>query len=180
MRRVVVVGTSGSGKSVLAACLAKRIDAACIDLDMLYWEPNWQEAPTEIFRARVSKALQADRWVVAGNYSKVRDLVWSNADTLIWLDYPLPIIMWRLLRRTIRRIVTKEDLWGTGNHETWRKQFFSRESLFLWVLQSRPRQKREYPQLFQQPEYRHLRVIHLHSPRETEEWVKTVDPSTCT
>lgn len=172
MQRAVVVGTTGSGKSVLAQRLATHIDAAYVDLDALYWQAGWQEAPQDIFRARVIEGLQLDRWVVAGNYSKARDLIWSNADTLIWLDYRLPIIMWRLLRRTIQRIVTQEDLWGTGNRETWRTQFFSRDSLFLWVLQSRPRHRREYPLLFQQPEYRHLHVVHFHSPRETEVWMK--------
>ena len=171
MQRVAVVGTSGSGKSVLAQRLAQQIDALYVDLDSLYWQQGWQGAPPDIFHAHVIAALQHERWVVAGNYSKVRDLIWSNADTLIWLDYQLPLIMWRLLRRTIQRIVTREDLWGTGNRETWRKQFFDRESLFLWALQSRPRQRREYPQLLQQPEYHHLRVVHLHSPRETEIWM---------
>jgi adenylate kinase family enzyme len=174
MQRVVIVGTSGSGKSVLAQRLAQKMDAACVELDALNWEPDWREAPPDIFRTRVSEALQRDRWVVAGNYGKARDFIWSIADTLIWLDYPLPIILWRLLRRTIQRIVTKEDLWGTGNRETWRTQFLSRESLFLWVLQSRPRHRREYPMLLQQPEYRHLHIIHLHSPRETEAWVKSL------
>jgi adenylate kinase family enzyme len=172
MQRVIIVGTTGSGKSVLAQRLEKRIDAVYVDLDALHWEQGWQEAPSELFRARVAEALQVERWVVAGNYSEVRDLIWSKGDTLIWLDYGLRIIFWRLLRRTVKRIVTKEELWDTGNYETWRTQFFSRDSLFLWVLRSRPQQRLNYPQVFQQLEYRHLHTVRLCSPRETEAWMK--------
>jgi adenylate kinase family enzyme len=174
MQRVVIVGTTGSGKSVLAQRLARCLDAAYVELDALHWEPDWQMPPPDSFRARVVEALDHERWVVAGNYSKVRDLIWSQADTLVWLDYGLPIVFWRLLRRTIQRIITKEDLWNTGNRETWRKQFFSRDSLFVWVLRSRPYQRLTYSQFFQQPEYCHLHVVHLNSPRETEKWVKSV------
>jgi adenylate kinase family enzyme len=174
MQRVVVIGATGSGKTTLALHLASLLNAPAVDLDTLYWQPNWQGAPPDVFRARVDEVTRGERWVISGNYSSARDLVWSRADTLVWLDYGLPLIFWRLLRRTIQRIRTQEDLWGTGNRETWRKQFFSRESLFLWVLQSRPRHRREYPQLFQQPEYRHLRVFRLHSPRETDQWIEQI------
>lgn len=177
MQRIVVVGTTGSGKTTLAEQLSRRLNIPAVDLDTLYWQSNWQETPLDELRARVAHAVSGDRWIISGNYSKTRDLTWSKADTLIWLDYALPLVYWRLLRRTIQRIVTKEDLWGTGNRETFRKQFLSRNSLFIWVLKSRPRQRREYPRLFQQPEYKHLRVFHLRSPRATEQWLSSVQRS---
>jgi adenylate kinase family enzyme len=115
VERIVIVGTTGSGKSTLAARLSQQLDLRHIDLDMLHWESGWKGADSSVFRARVAAAVREGRWIVAGNYSSVRDLIWPNADTLIWLDYSLPIIFWRLLRRTFKRIVTREDLWGTGN-----------------------------------------------------------------
>jgi len=136
-------------------------------------KPNWQEAPAEEFRARVAAVSAGDQWIVSGIYSKARDLLWPRADTLIWLDYPLWIVFPRLFRRTVQRIVTQEDLWGTGNRESWRKQFFSRESLFLWLLQSQPRHRRTYPALMVQPEYAHLRVFHFQRPWQTDAWVQT-------
>ncbi len=139
--KIVVVGATGSGKTALARQIAERLGYRHIEMDALHWEPNWTEAPLDIFRARVDQALTGDNWVIDGNYSKVRDVVWSRADTIVWIDYPLPIIFWRLFWRTIRRIVARENLWGT-NREGWRAMF-GRDSLFLWVLQSRPRHHRD-------------------------------------
>jgi adenylate kinase family enzyme len=88
-RIVVIIGTTSSGKSTLAEQLAERWDMDFIELDALHWEPNWQEAPLDVFRARVEEATQAEQWVVAGNYHLVRDQVWPKAEAVIWLDYSL-------------------------------------------------------------------------------------------
>jgi hypothetical protein len=100
----------------------------------------------------------------------VRDIVWRRADTLVWLDYPFLLVLGRLLWRTIRRVVTREDLWGT-NRESWRSQFFSRDSLFLWLLKTHWRRRREYTTLTGQPECAHLRVVRLRSPRAARAWL---------
>ena len=90
MRRVVVFGTTGSGKSWLAERLAAQTGLRVIELDALFWGKDWQPAPLELFRHRVERETRDDGWIVVGNYGQVRDLVWRAADTLIWLDLPLP------------------------------------------------------------------------------------------
>lgn len=176
MQRISIVGTTGVGKTTLAERVSATLGIPHVDLDTLFWEPHWTKPDTTVFRARVAATVAGERWIVAGNYSVARDLVWTRADTVVWLDYPLPLILWRLFWRTTRRIVTQEELWG-GNRETFQAQFLSRDSLFLWALQSRPRQQREYPQLLARPEYHHLRLVRLRSPRETERWVRTLTHS---
>lgn len=174
MHRIVVIGTTGSGKSTLAAALAARLNAACIDLDALHWQKGWQGAPTEVFRERVAQAVSVERWVLAGNYSKTRDLTWARADTLIWLDYAFPLVFWRLLRRTVSRIVTQEDLWGSGNRESWRGTFLSRDSLLIWALKTHWKYPKSIMLAVQQPEYAHLRLLRFRSPGETERWLAKI------
>lgn len=176
-KRTAVVGVTGSGKTTLAGQLAELNRIPHIELDRLHWLPGWRERSYEDFLEELDRLTRAENWVVDGNYSHARDLIWSRIDTLIWLDYPLWIILWRLLRRTLRRIIQQENLWDTGNRETWRKQFFSRDSLFLWAIRSYPRRRRVYTQLTSLPEYAHLRVIRLKSPRETDRWLRSVSAS---
>jgi adenylate kinase family enzyme len=171
--RVVVVGVTSSGKSTLAETLAKRFNLKYIELDALHWEPKWQGAPLEIFRARVEEATRAKNWVVAGNYHSVRDLIWHKAEAVIWLDYPLLTILWQLTRRNFKRWWTQELLWGTNREPFWvHFKIWSNESLYHWLFKTYWRRKREYPLLFSQPEHQHLIVIHFRHPGETKEWLE--------
>ena len=140
MKRVVVFGTTGSGKSWLAERLAARTGLRVVELDGLYWGRDWQPAPLELFRHRVECEIRdgggdddGQGWIVVGICGQVRDLTWGAADTLVWLDLPRPLVMGRLLRRTVRRIRSREDRWGTGNRETFRQAFLSRHSILLWA-----------------------------------------------
>jgi adenylate kinase family enzyme len=175
-QRVVVIGTTSSGKSTLASRLAERFDMEFIELDALNWEPNWQQAPPEVLRARVKEGIQAERWIVAGNYHVVRDLIWPKAEAVIWLDYSLWRIFWQLTRRTFVRWWTQELLWGT-NRERLGTHFklWSQESLFHWLFKTYWRRKRETPVLLSLPEHRHLKLIRFTHPKETEEWLESLD-----
>jgi adenylate kinase family enzyme len=170
VRRVVVVGTTGSGKTWLAHQLAVRLGVPHVELDALHWEPNWTGAQTSTLRARTARAVSGDGWVVDGNYGKLRDMIWPRAEVLVWLDYSLPVILRQLARRTMRRIVRHEELWS-GNRESVRTTFFSRDSLFLWALQTYRRHRREYTDLPRRPEYAHLRVVRLRSPAAARAWL---------
>ncbi|MBN9391749.1 MAG: AAA family ATPase [Chloroflexi bacterium] len=172
-RRIVVVGTSGSGKTTLARRLAARLRVPHVETDALHWGPNWTEPPVEVFRERIVAALAGDAWVIDGNYSRIRAYVWSRAETLVWLDYPLPVIMGRLLRRTTRRIVFREELWS-GNRESIKKSFFSKKSILWWVLTSYKRRRREYTEMLARPEYAHLQVLHFKSPRAADFWLSSI------
>ena len=174
-KRIVVVGVTASGKSTLAACLARRFNLNYIELDALYWEPNWQTAPPEVFRARVEKAIEAEKWIVAGNYRTVRDLVWLKAEVIIWLDYPFLTVLWQLTRRSFKRWRTQELLWGTNREPLWdHLKLWSKDSLYNWLLRTYWRRKREYPVLLAQPEHQHLKLIRLKNPKQTGDWLATL------
>ena len=173
--RIVIIGTTSTGKSTLAEQLAGQLDLHCIDLDALHWEPNWQGASLDVFRARVTEATQSGRWVVAGNYHTVRDLLWPQAEIVIWLDYSLPLIFGRLWNRTWRRWWHQELLWGTNRENMWHHiKLWSEESLFHWLFKTYWRRKREFPELLALPEHSHLKVLRFKHPKETDEWMARV------
>lgn len=171
-QRIAIVGTSGSGKTTLARQLSQKIGIPHVELDALHWEPNWVEATPETFQTRVFEALSRDRWVVDGNYSKVRPLVWGRADTIVWLDYPFPVVMGQLFKRTIRRVMLQEACCN-GNRETLQQSFFSQDSILLWAFRTYDKNRRRYQALFEQPEYAHLKKVRLASPKATQSWLAT-------
>lgn len=152
MHRVAIVGSSGSGKSTVAAELARHIGVDVIELDDLMHGPNWAPTPTPEFRAKVAEAIARSEgpdgtggWVVPGNYRNVADLVQRRADTVIWLDFPRRTVMRQLLARSIRRSVTKEEVCN-GNREDWRR-LLSRDperNVVLWSWQHHDRYREIY------------------------------------
>ncbi len=171
-RRIAVVGTTGSGKSTLAVNIAHRVHIPYFELDALSWEPNWNEIPREIMRQRVEAFVRTEDWVTDGNYGFCRDIIWARLQAVIWLDYPLPLILWRLWWRTWKRVITKEHLWGT-NYERFWPQFFSKDSLFLWAIQTYKRRKKTYTELFLSPQYSTVVKFHFKSPGETDAWFRS-------
>jgi adenylate kinase family enzyme len=169
--RIIVVGTSGSGKTTLARALAAALDLPHHELDNLSWGPDWTEVPADILHERVAQAVSGPRWVIDGNYGKVRHLTWPRADTLVFLDYPKHTVMWRLLRRTIKRSATRERLWDSQNIESWRISFTTRDSILRWGWTTYERRKREFPEVLARPEYAHIKAICFTAPRQADRWL---------
>jgi adenylate kinase family enzyme len=176
VRRVVVFGTAGSGKTTFAGALAARLGVPHVELDALHWGPRWTPVAAETLRARVVAATESGGWVVDGNYASLRDLTWERADTLVWLDPPLPLVVARLVRRTLTRMWRREELWGTGNREEWGNAFFARDSLLRWAVGQHRHQRRTFPGLLA-GEYARLRCHRFRSPGAAAAWLRTVAPA---
>ena len=172
MRRVVVFGTTGSGKSRLAERLGARTGLRIVELDALNWGADWQPAPIELLRHRVERETRDGDWIVVGNYDSVRDLTWRLADTLVWLDLPFALVIWRLFWRTLRRSVTKENLWGSGNTESLFRSFFTRQSILLYAMKTHGRNRHRFTI---ECEFlgKDKTVVHLRSRREVERFLAT-------
>jgi hypothetical protein len=137
-----------------------------VELDALNWGPNWTDASAEELRARVEQALASTGWVADGSYhGKLGDSVLEQADFIVWLDLPFRTVARRIWSRTLRRIRTGEELWA-GNRETWRDAFFSRDSLFIWVVKSHRSRRRRYLERLDRYEF-----VRLRSPKEIEAWL---------
>jgi adenylate kinase family enzyme len=174
-KRIVIIGRTGSGKTTLARELAAALDMPHVELDALYFGPDFSTVPLAVLRERTSAALAGNRWVTDGNKSAVRDLVWPRADTIIWLDYSLVVSLWRLGKRALwRTSVLRAQAAETGEKRKLPKQFLSGARGVLRALRSHMGQRREYPKLFAQPENQHLAVVRLGSPRATHRWLSRV------
>ena len=145
MRKISVTATtSGNGKTTVGRELARRLDVPFVELDALVHGPNWTETPDEELRRLLEPTLAGDGWVIDGGYrGKIGNVVWEQADVIVWIDLPLHVWMPRLLRRTVRRLHGQEELWN-GNRETIRGAFIEWNGLFPYALRTHVRGRREY------------------------------------
>lgn len=167
-----MVGTSCSGKTRLARAIASRLDLPHVELDALFWGPDWTPVAPDLFRGRVDDAAAGDQWVIDGGYSPVRDLIWARVDTVVWLDYAMRIVLFRWARRTVARIRSGDEFWpGTGNRESLRNAL-RRDGLLWWILTTHRRRRRSMAVgLAARPD---IRAFRLRSPAETASWLRTL------
>ncbi len=165
--RIVVIGTSGAGKTTMAKRIASALDLTCIELDRLHWEPNWEALsetnPGEFIR-RVSAATSFEAWVSDGNYVMVRDLIWRRATHLVWLDYGRSVVMYRVIKRSIARALEQEELWA-GNKEDWRRWWRPSHPI-RWAWNTWGQRRSRFEELLNSARYRHLMVLRLQSPSD--------------
>lgn len=179
--RIHVVGNSASGKSTLAQRLGVLLDADVVELDSLNWLPNWvglNETDPDELKRRFADATRGDSWIVAGSYMRfAKQAFWSRLDMVIWLDLPIRVLLWRVVRRSWRRWRSKELLWGTNVERFWPQLAIWRgdDSLIYWVI-SAQRGKRELMlAAMADPRWRKIRFIRLTSIREIESFVSKVE-----
>jgi len=179
--RVAIIGNSGSGKSTLARALSAQFGLPHIELDALNWQPGWRalsiEDPDRWSRL-VADAVAGDRWVSDGNYSKgALPSILPRATDVIWLDYSRAVIMTRVLRRSLRRALSSQELWpGTGNREDFRRWLQKDHPIrWTWDTYTSANEKREA--LFDSPALAHAQRLRFKTPAETRRWMSTLRPS---
>ncbi len=164
MQRISVVGNSGSGKTTLARAVADELGLPHMELDAVFHQPNWQPLETELFRARVGEFIAGDAWVIDGNYSAVQDLVWARADTVVWIDLPRHAVMRQLIARTLRRLMTRQELWN-GNTESWRNLLCldPERSIIAWAWTGHRKYVQRYAAAQHDPAFSHLAFVPVRS-----------------
>lgn len=175
MKKINVIGTTGSGKSTFSKALAERLGYPCIHLDQLFWKPNWTESSDEELFPKVESVVRGKAWVLDGNYSRTNEIKWAHADTIVWLDYSYARTFCQLLQRTLTRAMSKEELWpGTGNSESFARAFFSKDSIFIWFFRCYKRNRRKYAALSHSFKDSHVKFIRLRSPRDARAFLESV------
>jgi adenylate kinase family enzyme len=179
MRRVSVVGTSGAGKSTLARALAKRLAVPYVELDAFMHQPGWQPRPDSEFMDKVEQATSQPGWVVDGNYRRfvIEGPVWKRADTVVWLDLPRRTVMRQVIVRTVRRAVTREELWN-GNREPL-ANFVSLDpdkNIIVWAWVKHEEFVQRYLSAMLDPAWRAMNFVRLRSQAEARRWLESIDP----
>ena len=164
----------GQGKPRLPAPCPKGWACRTRELDSLHWQANWTPTETDVMREKVASVVGGDAWVIDGNYSAVQPIILARADTLVWLDYPLRVNFARLVKRTTRRIISREPLWNDCRETL--AVTFSRDSIFVWAWKTHAKNRAKYPRLAQSPECAHLEFVRLRSPKEADRWLAGVTP----
>ena len=175
-RRILVWGTSGCGKSTLGRQLGTILSVPFFELDDLWHLPGWQTRPVAEFQEKVAELASQESWIVAGNYRNAREILLPRADMVIQLDYSKPLVMKRVIWRTLWRIL-KHEVCCNGNYEGCRKSF-SKDSIILWAWTTFDKRKAEYAELFKRQDLVALRKLRFRSPRETQAWLMSLQPRT--
>ncbi|MBI3158785.1 MAG: adenylate kinase [Chloroflexi bacterium] len=168
-----VRGTSGSGKTTFAGDLARILNFRHVELDSLFWGPNWTETPDEVFFTRITEATAGEGWVVDGNYTRARHLYWPRLNTTIFLDYPRWFVMWRVASRTFQRSLGGVELWQ-GNRESLTNALFSKDSVIRWSWNTYARRRAQFTELEQDPANAHIRFVRFDDPRKAQAWLKSL------
>jgi adenylate kinase family enzyme len=172
-RRIVVIGTSCTGKSTFASALSRILDVSHIELDELFWGPHWTPKSDEAFQNLVLSEASAESWVADGNYGSTRQLLWSRATTIVWLNYSFHTVLWHAIKRTVVRSFTRKVLWH-GNQESIRRSFFSKDSMLVWVAKTFRQRQREYEALRASGAFPHLSWVEFQHPAQAMQLLKTL------
>jgi adenylate kinase family enzyme len=171
--RFVIQGASGSGKTTLAVALAARLNFPHLELDGLFHQPNWTPLELESFRTSVEEFTGQPQWVIDGNYSHVRDIVWSKADVIAFIDLPKSEVMRRIVRRTLRRLLRREELWN-GNRESLRNvvSLDPTKNIVLWSWTTHAKYHEQVPGEAR-AQADHARVVVLRSAQEISAFLES-------
>ncbi|MGR5196038.1 adenylate kinase [Vibrio rotiferianus] len=176
MRRINVVGSSASGKSTFSKQLAMKLGVTYLEMDRLFWLPDWKELDDETFFDKVVDVTQQDAWVLDGNYSRTQPYKWQRVDTIIWLDYSRAITTYRSITRAIKRAWTQEECWeGTGNRESFRKAFLSMDSIIWWSVKNYQKNRKRYLKLKDELKGSPIEFIHITSPKMAQDFLGSQD-----
>jgi adenylate kinase family enzyme len=161
----------------LAGAIAKRIGVPFVELDGLMHQPGWRPRPDDEFMSEVERASSDPGWVIDGNYRRfvVEGPVWARADTVVWLDLPRRTVMRQVIVRTVRRAVTRQELWN-GNREPL-ANFTSRDpmkNVIVWAWVKHDELIERYAGAMADPRWRHLAFVRLRSHAEADRWLRSV------
>ncbi len=166
-RRILIAGTSGSGKTTLARRLASVLGIRHYEIDALFHGPDWQPRPS--FSDDVQALTAQPEWITEWQYPAVRDLLADRADLVVWLDLPRTLVMARVLRRSIRRALLREQLWHGNREPGLHRVLVDPDHIVRWSWRTHPTTAARVEALVRRrPE---LPIVRLRGGREASQWL---------
>ena len=178
MNKIMVVGTAASGKTTFARNLAVQLQVDHIELDNLFWLDNWTESASIQFQEKFINRVRSMNkgFVIDGNYSLIQNLILSEIDTVIWLDYSLRVNLYRVIKRSLYRVISQRKIWkNSNNREHWAK-LLSKDSIILWVVQTHGKNRLKYLQMMNATQCHHIKWLHFHKTEQLDEFLKHLSP----
>lgn len=152
MKKISIIGASGSGKTSLGRAISKKSGYPLLDMDDIYWLPGWIKVEDSLIREKLKKHVSQESWIVTGNATTLStELIWPDVDELIWLDFPLRTLLWRGFKRGLYSLIFSREICN-GNFETWGR-FLSKKSILLWIYSTFDKRQREYEKIFSTQPY---------------------------
>lgn len=174
MKRIIVVGVTSSGKSTLAKKLSDILGHSYIQLDELFWKPNWTQSSDEEFFAKIQNEVKKEFWILDGNYFRSNHLTWPLADTVIWIDLPFYQTLFQNIWRSVKRAIIRNEIWkATGNKESF-SRMFSKDSIIRWLLKTYEPQKKRNEQIIKEGKYPNIKFYRLKSRKQVNDFYKNV------
>ena len=168
MKRVAAIGNSGSEKSTPSAVLSTWTGLLLVASDPFYWERGWKAASPHAVRQRVTEATAGGIWIIDGHFASERDVVWARADTIVWLDYPLSLVLWRVSRRNLGWFLTRQAVWSGSRMSLSRAWSGIRHA-----SRSFAQKRATYPAFL--AKLPHLNILHFRSPHQVNCWLSGLD-----
>jgi adenylate kinase family enzyme len=166
MKKILVIGSGGSGKSTFSRQLGEALGIEVIHLDRLYWQPGWVETPKPEWRVRVEELTGREAWIMDGNYSGTLDVRLEACDTVVFLDVPRLVCTWRVLKRVMMyRSGGRADM-AEGCDERFNLNFMR----WIWTYPSR-----RHPKILKllAEKARDKKVVVLRTRAEIESFLET-------
>lgn len=167
--KINVIGSSGSGKTTYGKRISKALDIPFIELDAIFWKPNWELSSDEEFFPKIEEALNQESWVLDGNYSRSIPIKWRDVDLVIFVDHTFIRTIYQATKRAISRIISKEELWeGSGNRETLRS-LLSKDSIILWAINQYKSARTRFDGYTKDKQFSHIRFVRVRSRKELDQ-----------
>jgi adenylate kinase family enzyme len=168
--------------STLAAATARKLGLEHIELDGIFHQADWTPLPADEFQAEIRRRIEAAEaasggWAADGNYNTPSDGITQHlADTIVWVDPSKPRVMWRVIRRTLRRVITREKLWN-GNTEPWTNLYAidPEKNVIRWAWTSFDGVRKRYEANMVDGSWAHANVVRLCSLAEANAWLDSLN-----